>query len=544
MLLHSKLRFLFVLSAIAGLAHPGAAAKTLPIREVTVFKDGHAFLLREGSMPTNAAGSVVMPELPAPELGTFFPYSDETDAPLTSVVASRDTVDSTKPASTMSEMLQANKGQSATITGTNGETLIGTIVDVRGSDSASFVLIKTSTGAQVFPLNNVRSVVFGDQYRGDIPQSEQRSQLTLSLGWKGQPRDTAKVGMMYLQKGLRWLPSYKITIDGAGNAHILLQATLLNELADLDDVTANLVIGVPTFDFAGTPDPISLQQTMGQLSSYFQRDSRTMNAYANSVATQVAGYGTLTAASAPQPEVGGGDRNEDLFVFTVHHVTLKQGQTMVLPVTQCDVKYTDLYTLDLPAIPPHDAVQYFDYNAQQDIRAATDKASVYHKIRIVNSAAVPLTTAPALLLKGDRVISQDTMTYTPVGASTDLTIASALNVRTTHKDVEAKNTPNAVNWNNQNYGRVDLIGSVDVDNCEDKPIDIEITRHVLGHVDSASEKAMFEALNSFDGDGYTVNSSYAAWWDHLNGYGKIVWKAHLTPKKLTHFTYTWHYHYR
>ena len=39
-------------------------------------------------------------------------------------------------------------------------------------------------------------------------------------------------------------------------------ATLLNELIDLKDVTANLVIGVPSFDFKDSIDPIALQQTI------------------------------------------------------------------------------------------------------------------------------------------------------------------------------------------------------------------------------------------------------------------------------------------
>ena len=54
--------------------------------------------------------------------------------------------------------------------------------------------------------------------------------------------------------------------DGKGSAHVTFQATLINELADLKDVTANLVIGVPTFFFSGHSDPIGLQQVMAQLS--------------------------------------------------------------------------------------------------------------------------------------------------------------------------------------------------------------------------------------------------------------------------------------
>ena len=49
----------------------------------------------------------------------------------------------------------------------------------------------------------------------------------------------------------------------------------------------------------------------------------------------------------------GGGRSEDLFVYTVEHVTLKKGQRMVLPVSEFELGYRDVYTLDIPfAAPP------------------------------------------------------------------------------------------------------------------------------------------------------------------------------------------------
>ena len=81
------------------------------------------------------------------------------------------------------------------------------------------------------------------------------------------------MGLLYLQKGIRWIPAYKFVIDGKGGVTVQLEATLINELADLDDVTANLVVGVPTFAFADTADPIGLGQTVAQLSPLFRRDA-------------------------------------------------------------------------------------------------------------------------------------------------------------------------------------------------------------------------------------------------------------------------------
>ena len=70
-------------------AAPLSTFGKLPIKELTVFKDGHAFVAHEGEMPTDEHGNVVMDYLPTPVVGTFWPYSAEKRAKLTSVVASQ-----------------------------------------------------------------------------------------------------------------------------------------------------------------------------------------------------------------------------------------------------------------------------------------------------------------------------------------------------------------------------------------------------------------------------------------------------------------------
>ena len=52
------------------------------------------------------------------------------------------------------------------------------------------------------------------------------------------------------------------------------------------------------------------------------------------------------------PEITGSLKNEDLYVFTVEHVTLKKGQRMVLPITEYKLKYRDVFVLNLPFGPP------------------------------------------------------------------------------------------------------------------------------------------------------------------------------------------------
>jgi len=80
----------------------------LPIREITVFKDGHALILHEGELPVNDAGHVVVDGLPVPLMGSFWPYSADPAATLVGVVAGHENVRVERDAASIPDLLTAN----------------------------------------------------------------------------------------------------------------------------------------------------------------------------------------------------------------------------------------------------------------------------------------------------------------------------------------------------------------------------------------------------------------------------------------------------
>src|SRR3954465_10093069 len=48
---------------------PLSALGKLPVRELTVFKDGHVFVAHQGTMPVDGDGNVAMDYLPTPVIG-------------------------------------------------------------------------------------------------------------------------------------------------------------------------------------------------------------------------------------------------------------------------------------------------------------------------------------------------------------------------------------------------------------------------------------------------------------------------------------------
>jgi hypothetical protein len=546
---------------------PSGALARMPVKEVSIFKDGHAFVLHEGSMPLDTSGNVVMDYLPAPVLGTFWAYTADPNLKVTAVTAGQHRIVVERTALRLVEMLESNIGAEVTITekpsGAGTLTYAASILDIPRRSSVELqatsppntaeslpvkgelILLKTTDGVKALPLDRIQDVVFKAAPKPMIGSEEFRNLLTLKLDWANRaPARNASVGVVYVQKGLRWIPSYRLSLDGRGTATAKLQGMLVNELTDLDGVTANLVIGVPSFAFKDTLDPLALLPAATPLSSYFQTSERST--LSNAIASQV----SVSRSAAPAPSESGPDvsdvsQSEDLFLFTVKNVTLKKGQRLSLPVAENKMKYKDLYTLDLPFAPPPEVRGNLNIDQQTELARMLNAPRPAHKIRLTNSGTVPLTTAPALILENDRVLSQGTLTYTPPGATVDLEIGKAVDVQVVRSETESSRTPNAVRINGADYTDVRLTGSLKLTNYRKETVEVEVTRAVLGTARSATNSGRIEKLNALEEyPQWWRYYSWPVWWNQMNSVGRITWNVTLSPGQSIDLNYEWQYYWR
>ncbi len=570
-------------------APPAAdALAKMPVKEVTIFKDGHALLLHAGKMPTDSNGNVLLDNLPSPVLGTFWPYSADPGVKLTAVTAGQRRVSVNHTPLSIPDLIRANIGARVLVRANDNIDYEGIIQNVLDHDTMptepspspessaanapgvpspapeqSPLLLKIGTGVKVIPLNQITSVLLETpDFKTTLTSEENRNLLTLKLQWpEDKPQRQADVGMMYLQKGIRWIPNYKVTIDGKGMATFQLQATLINEITDLHDVTANLVVGVPSFAFAKTPDPMGLQQTLAQLSPYFQPNAASGYAMSNSIMSQAAQRSDReeTAAESPganlDPQLTGSTKNEDLFIFTVQHLSLKKGDRMVIPITSYAVPYTDVYTLDIPFTPPPEIWHTFAAQQQTEVSRLYQAPKVIHTLRITNKSDFPITTAPALLMHDGKVLAQSMADYTSINGTLDLPLTTAVDIVVKKTDHEVKRTPNAVRWDGDDYSRIDLGGSITLTNHRTTPVILEIKRSLLGQIDSADNDGKPDMLNLFEDNSFLPAATddqpswwgwynWPNWWSHFNGIGQVTWKTTLDPTKDVTLNYTWHYFWR
>jgi len=539
--------------------------------------------VHQGAHPTVAGGDVVLDSLPAPVIGTFWASAAAGGPKLASVVGGQRRVVIERTALTLAELIEGNPDTEVTVTEVDGTRYTASIMGmpmrtteelaatspphapVRLGEKSQLVLLKTAEGTKVVPLDRLRDLVFRHPPKEKSGQEEFRQSLTLRLDWGDRaPEPSTEVGLMYVQKGIRWIPSYRIDLGEDGQATVRLQATVLNELTDLSDTTVQLVIGVPAFYFKDTVDPMALQQTAVQLSQFFQSDaaggrhSVLANNFDNRLMTQVARAGEYDAGQGPGAgtmldDLPEGSQQEDLYVFTVPGVTLAKGERVVLSLAEMSLPYEDVYTLQLPIAPPADLRQHFNSQQQAELAKLFHASKVAHKVRLKNQSTIPFTTAPALVLQAGRVLAQGLMTYAAPGGSAEVTLNPALDIAVHKTDRESSRTPNAISFNRSNFLRINLDGTIRLTNHKSTAVTVEVTRHALGHIDSATNDGKVEMANVFEGVDFAANPGgdpaptwwhwhgWPAWWNQVNGIGRVVWEVAIDPGKSVELGYKWHY---
>src|SRR5262245_51191985 len=171
----------------------------MPVKEVSVFKDGHAFVRHEGAVPTEASGNVVMDYLPSPVLGTFWTYSIDANTKVTAVTAGQQRVVVERTALKLGEILESNIGADVIVTekpgGSGRESLTypATILDIprRSSEELAatspanaleslpvrgeLILLKTPEGFKALALDRIQDVLFLANPKSKVGEQEFRN---------------------------------------------------------------------------------------------------------------------------------------------------------------------------------------------------------------------------------------------------------------------------------------------------------------------------------------------------------------------------------
>ena len=110
---------------------------------------------------------------------------------------------------------------------------------------------------------------------------------------------------------------------------------------------------------------------------------------------------------------------------------------------------------------------------------------VWHSIELTNTTEQPWTTAPAMTVKGGRVLGQDTMHFVPPGGSTLLRITQAISVDAQHNELEVERERGAAKFHGSTYDKVTIEGKLKITNHKAEPVTVRITKMITGEVVTA-----------------------------------------------------------
>ena len=428
------------------------------VSEAIVFKNGLAFVTREGSVAFRDGEGRVSPT-PDALLGTFWIAAG--DRRVDAVRASTETVDVESDATTVAELLKGNPGKKVVLVVDEREHT-GKLV----ASPETLVLLQVDGKVHAFPRDAVKSVAFAEVPSLKIARPESRTLLAIqSKGADG----AVPVTMRYLRHGVSWIPEYTVELLDAERARVTMKATLVNDGEELRDTRIRFAVGYPNFSFSRIASPMTLQQSLqefltalsgGGFSVYgSNRIDNTMMVQMNNAMTN---YATSSDQDEPGPSVPGapttGESAEDLFFYERDAVTLAKGERGLYPILSETVPFRHVYVWTV----------------------VSKSDQVWHSVSLANRGTTPWTTAPALVLSNGKPLAQDTLSYTAPGAraSVKLTVATDVAVDSEEKEVERK--PRDLERAGYTYDAVTVEGTLTMRSFKRDAITLDVTKTIEG----------------------------------------------------------------
>lgn len=509
------------------------------IKRVAVFKNGYAFTYREGEATTSGSWAYTT-KTPIGVLGTVWGYSTTPNVKVNQLLASEVTNSSTERVTDVAEILLANEGKRIRIFDNYNTTKIyegtyeivspyrkfsyETIAENRNRPSFDLGLItitlKTENGILLLPANSVgRIEILDSQPNLNKPKSEK--QIRLGIKTDGA-RDGQKInlGIAALERGIRWIPAYRVEVKGdpIKEAKLELEANVINDLADLNNSEINFVVGVPHFLFQDTTSPLSINTAFAGVSSNFRR--RDVNQYSNAITSQVVSVTAEGGDLDASPTIAGEEKTtsfsaEQLYLYQTDQLNLKKGERATMRLFSLTVPCTEVFEWTINDVnDAHARYLNSNYsNQNQQINSLQDLTTkVWYALKLKNTTGMPWTTAPAISFREWKPLGQDMLKFTTIGGEEVLRVTPATEVVGTHTLEEKERVRQKLRWNGSDYDfdLVTVVGTIKLRNVKKQPVELVVTRNLVGEVTSASDdgKITKDGLNL-----QSVNSNSVVKWN-------------------------------
>ncbi len=525
--------FFLSLLLVTSMASADVALK--PTR-LALFKNGYGFVTLSGDMGESARER--LGPLPVPAVGTFWVSVGE-GAQIRSLIAGQRHFPAADGRELdMGSLVSANPGRKVSISYENagGEAgyATGTIVPLpQGQERqpgnviggvwksstapvhSPLVMLRSENGGTlVVPTSNLLSLSFEGEFTLPV-ETEQRPAVDIELE---APAPGAPVEVTSLSSGIRWQPSYRFELGEEGRGALRAQATIVNNLMDIEKAQLELITGYPSLEHAQQPDPIALQAGMLRLvsgSGVLPRQVLMTNNNCAPAVPEAMSEDPSDDAAAPAEGV----QTADLFFYPLADFSARAGEVVMRPLFSTPVDYRSVYIWEVGD------PRSFVTSAPGEQRAPNE---VWHCIRFHNPLPMPLTTATVEFLEQGRIAGTNTLAYTPAKQECTTRMNQAVNVPV-QKESRLLSQKRTTLPNHGSVMENTSAVSLALVNGTGDAIDVEILQRLNGTVLDAGSGEV-KVTGAFSGPSGSNPATI------------IRWKLHLEPGKRAdvHYTYAFY----
>lgn len=464
-----------------------------PVRKVSVFKNGSALVMREGTAEINN-GKFILPITENIVYGTLT-VGVEKDAGLHGVIARIDTIHKSVPCAGIRDYLKANVGNYATLKIQYGgekpfeKVFSGTIEHI---SKDNILRLRTDAGATA--IFNAGSVDYAE-VRGNAVSACTSDSIVKQLHVQTKRQSgTTDVQTSYMTRGLIWVPTYTVRMQSDSTAQLDLRATIENNMEDLTNSDVEFIIGAPEMSYLSKIDPLfyTNRATFGMEYSGVENSLVISNnaAVSNSISgTSNFITGTTTkidAANIPPTtttEGNSGEKSGDIYVYSLKDITLQKSERGMFTIASRTVKATDRYETTLKS-----TLGDLWGCLTNRLEGWSKNMEVFHSLELWNAGDSPLTAgAMTVFDNAGRTIGQNTVYYTPAGSKTYVRLSKAIDITMNSSEEETAREENAKKIKKTVYTKSKMHGTLTVTNYQNKSVALSVNRELAGTVLTASD---------------------------------------------------------
>lgn len=472
------------------------AQQPLPLKKITVFKNGSCLLTREGKATVKDG----VARLPIPQEVLFGGYWIGATGGNTvqSLSFKNDKLEKKKAAKEFWQLISGNVGKTVTVSigSKSNETVTGKIVSFERQ--AGIVKLKQENGRITYlQTQNIFQLDFSEDANVNFMED---STFRMVLLKPEKPANDINLQQLSMQAGVNWVPSYLLKIKDDKSARLEMKAVIENGIEDITNAETELVVGSPQMYFGMRRDPITYD--------YLTTESGVDNAGASPMqALSNAAFARGARADKAEDAFDGnysteGEKTGDLYIYKIGKVSLANRTKGSYPVFASNVEYKHRYEGVIA-----DKTNYYNSRFVDNNETSFD---VYHSLEMKNNTAMPFTTAPVMVVtEKEQFLAQDLLTYTPAGGTVGVKLSKAIDIVMRNAEEETQRNDSYKKINSYIYSRVLIKGNISINNLQSKEVTVNVTKLLAGTVLSQSDGG--KAIKT--GIGYDNNPSSTIAWE-------------------------------